>query len=66
MSATESDSTSDKVKTSIPLIGVCGREIHETFESEDDGDNLKLATIFESCCHLRSKTTMPITIKKGF
>jgi hypothetical protein len=60
--ATESDSKSDKVKTSILLtcIGEKGREIYDTFEFENAGDKLKLKPVLkklEEYCNPRSNTT---------
>ena len=62
LTATESDSKSDKVKTSILLtcIGEKGREIYDTFEFENAGDKLKLKPVlkkFEEYCNPRSNTT---------
>ena len=61
--ATESDTKSDKIKTSILLtcIGERGREIYETFEFTNDGDSLKLKPVldqFEAYCNPRSNTTI--------
>jgi len=57
--ATESDTKSDKIKTSILLtcIGDRGWEIYETFEFTTAGDSLKLNPIlnqFEAYCNPRS------------
>ena len=61
--ATESDTKSDKIKTSILLtcIGDRGREIYETFEFATAGDSLKLNPVldqFEAYCNPRSNTTI--------
>ena len=61
--ATEADSKSDKVKTSILLtcIGEKGREIYETFEFENTGDKMKFKPVlkkFEEYCNPRSNTTI--------
>jgi hypothetical protein len=49
LTATESDSKSDKIKTSILLtcIGPKGREIYETFSFPQEGDKLKLKIVLE-------------------
>ena len=61
--ATESDTKSDKIKTSILLtwIGDHGREIYETFEFTTAGDSLKLIPVldhFDAYCNSRSNTTI--------
>ena len=61
--ATESDTKSDKIKTSILLtcIGDRRREIYETFEFTTAGDSLKLNPVldqFEAYCNPWSKTTI--------
>ena len=63
MCATEADSKSDKVKTSILLtrIGEKGRAIYETFEFENAGDKRKFKPVlkkFEEYCNPRSNTTI--------
>ena len=49
LTATESDTKSDKIKTSILLtcIGPKGRDIYETFTFEQDTDKLKLKPVLE-------------------
>ena len=61
--ATESDTKSYKIKTSILLtcIGERGREIYEIFEFTTAGDSLKLTPVldqFEAYCNPRSNTTI--------
>ena len=49
LTATESDTKSDKVKTSILLscIGPKGRDIYETFHFSNNEDNLKLKPVLD-------------------
>ena len=49
LTGTESDTKSDKVKTSILLscIGPKGRDIYETFHFSNNEDNLKLKPAFD-------------------
>ena len=61
--ATESDTKSDMIKTSILLtcIGECGTEIYETVEFTTASDSLKLNPIldqFEAYCNPRPNTTI--------
>ena len=63
LTATESDSKSDKVKTSILLtcIGSKGREIYETFAFAQEGDKLKLKPVLEKFteyCNPRKNITI--------
>ena len=63
LTATESDSKSDKVKTSILLtcIGSKGREIYETFAFAEEGDKLKLKPVLEKFteyCNPRKNITI--------
>ena len=60
--ATESDTKSDKSKTSILLtcIGKRGREIHITFTWENASDNLKFNIViekFKEYCNPRANVT---------
>ena len=62
LTATESDTKYDKIKTSILLtcIGKHGREIYNTFTWENVGDNLKFNTViekFKEYCNLRTNVT---------
>ncbi|CAB4026344.1 Hypothetical predicted protein, partial [Paramuricea clavata] len=63
LTATESDSKSDKVKTSILLtcIGPKGREIYETFTFSQETDKLKLKVVlekFSAYCNPRKNITI--------
>ena len=63
LTATESDTKSDKIKTSIllPCIGQKGRDIYETFTFEQDTDKLKLKPVLEkftSYCNPRKNITI--------
>jgi hypothetical protein len=63
LTATDSDSKSDKVKTSILLtcIGPKGREINETFTFSQETDKLKLKVVFEkfsAYCNPRKNITI--------
>ena len=63
LTATESDSKSDKIKTSILLtcIGPKGRDIYETFTFKQDTDKLKLKSVIEkfmSYCNPRKNITI--------
>ena len=63
LTATESDSKSDKVKTSILFtrIGSKGREIYETFAFPQEGDKLKLKPVLEKFteyCNPRKNLTI--------
>ena len=63
LTATESDTKSDKIKTSILLtcIGPKGRDIYETFTFEQDTDKLKLKPVLEKFtmyCNPRKNITI--------
>ena len=63
LAATEAESKSEKVKTSILLtaIGPKGRDIHETFAFTDDDDALKLEPVlakFKEYCNSRKNLTI--------
>ena len=63
LTATESDSKSDKVKTSILLTCIVskGREIYETFAFAQEGDKLKLKPVLEKFteyCNPRKNITI--------
>ena len=63
LTATEYDSKSNKVQTSLFLtcIGEQGREIYETFEFPNADDKLKLKPViekFENYCNPRANTTI--------
>ena len=47
LTATEKDRNNDKVKTSVLLtcIGQKGREIYETFNFDNPGDEMRLASV---------------------
>ena len=62
LTATESDTKSDKIKTSILLtcIGKRGREIYNTFTWENVGDSLKFNIViekFKEYCNPRTNVT---------
>ena len=63
LTATEKDGKSEKVKTSVLLtcIGQKGREIYETFNFDNPGDEMRLASVlekFSEYCNTRKNITI--------